>query len=133
GPAIAGTARARAGLDVRMQDAALPRVAKGLAAARETLDDRLKRRRITPYEHARLVALLSGGDRYAGFGRAELVIEAVFEDLQVKQQVLREVETAAARDTVFASNTSTIPIHRIAEAASRPEQVVGMQDRKSVV
>src|SRR2546426_364827 len=115
GSGIAGTAIAQAGVDVRMKDADLPRVAKGLAAAREILDDRLKRRRITPYEHARLVALLSGSDRYSGFGRAELVIEAVFEELQGKQEVLREVETAAARDTVFASNTSTIPIHRIAE------------------
>ncbi len=126
GSGIAGTAVVQAGVDVRMKDADLPRVAKGLAAARDILDDRLKRRRITPYEHARLVALLSGSDHYSGFGRAELVIEAVFEDLQVKQQVLREVEAATAPDAVFASNTSTIPIHRIAEAASRPEQVVGM-------
>src|SRR5437899_3878708 len=126
GSGIAGTAIGQAGVDVRLKDADLPRVAKGLASAREILDDRLRRRRLDKYEHARLVALLSGSDTYAGFGRAELVIEAVFEDLQVKQQVLREVETAAARDTVFASNTSTIPIHRIAEAASRPEQGVGM-------
>jgi 3-hydroxyacyl-CoA dehydrogenase/enoyl-CoA hydratase/3-hydroxybutyryl-CoA epimerase len=126
GSGIAGTAIAQAGVDVRLKDADLPRVAKGLAAAREILDDRLKRRRITPFEHTRLVALLSGSDHYTGFGRAELVIEAVFEDLQVKQQVLREVETATAPDAVFASNTSTIPIHRIAEVASRPEQVIGM-------
>src|SRR2546428_7308335 len=126
GAGIAGTAIVQAGVDVRMKDADLPRVAKGLAAAREILDDRLQRRRVTPYEHARLVALLSGSDHYTGFGRAELVIEAVFEDLQVKQQVLHEVETVTAPDAVFASNTSTIPIHRIAEAASRPEQVIGM-------
>src|SRR5438309_4349645 len=126
GSGIAGTAIVQAGVDVRMKDADLPRVAKGLAAARDILDDRLKRRRITKYEYARLVALLSGSDRYAGFGRAELVIEAVFEEPQVKQQVLREVEAATAPDAVFASNTSTIPIHRIAEAASRPEQVIGM-------
>ncbi len=98
----------------------------GLAAAREILDDRLKRRRITKYEHARLLALLSGADTYAGFGRADLVIEAVFEDLVVKQQVLREVETATADRAVFASNTSTIPIGRIADASRRPEQVIGM-------
>ncbi|HEX4628709.1 MAG TPA: 3-hydroxyacyl-CoA dehydrogenase NAD-binding domain-containing protein, partial [Gemmatimonadales bacterium] len=126
GSGIAGTAVAQAGVDVRMKDADLPRVAKGLAAAREILDDRLKRRRITKYEHARLIALLSGSDGYSGFGRAELVIEAVFEDVPVKQQVLREVEAATADDAVFASNTSTIPIHRIAEAAGRPEQVIGM-------
>src|SRR5207302_1724084 len=103
-----------------------PRVAKGLAVARAPLDDRLRRRRITKYEYARLTALLSGGDGYAGFGRADLVIEAVFEDLGVKQQVLREVEAAARDDAVFASNTSTIPIARIAEAARRPERVIGM-------
>src|SRR5213078_497946 len=117
GSGIAGTAIAQAGVDVRMKDADLPRVAKGLAAAREILDDRLKRRRITKYEHARLVALLSGGADYAGFGGAELVIEAVFEDLAVKQQVLREVEETTRPGLVFASNTSTIPIHRIAEVA----------------
>ena len=126
GSGIAGTAVAQAGVDVRMKDADLPRVAKGLAAAREILDDRLKRRRITRFEHARLVALLSGGDGYAGFGRAELVIEAVFEDLTVKQQVLKEVEGATRDTAVFASNTSTIPIARIAEAANRPERVIGM-------
>ncbi len=126
GSGIAGTAIAQAGVDVRMKDADLPRVAKGLAAAREILDERLKRRRITKFEHARLVALLSGSDGFSGFGRAELVIEAVFEDLQVKQQVLREVEAVTLADGVFASNTSTIPIHRIAEGAARPERVIGM-------
>ncbi len=126
GSGIAGTAVVQAGVDVRMKDADLPRVAQGLAAARQILDDRLKRRRITRYEHARLVALLSGGDTYTGFGRAELVIEAVFEDLQVKQQVLAEVEAATPESAAFASNTSTIPIHRIAAAARRPEQVIGM-------
>jgi 3-hydroxyacyl-CoA dehydrogenase / enoyl-CoA hydratase / 3-hydroxybutyryl-CoA epimerase len=126
GSGIAGTAVSQAGVDVRMKDADLPRVHKGLLAAREILDERLKRRRITKYEHARLVALLSGGDSYTGFGRADLVIEAVFEDLTVKQQVLREVEAAIHERAVFASNTSTIPIAKIATAGQRPEQVVGM-------
>src|SRR5207253_11249097 len=122
GSGIAGTAIAQAGVDVRMKDADLPRVAKGLAAAREILDDRLKRRRITKYEHARLIALLSGGVDYAGFGRAELVIEAVFEDLAVKQQVLREVEAGTRPEAGFASNTATIHIHRIGARASRPDR-----------
>ncbi len=126
GAGIAGTAVAQANVDVRMKDADLPRVAKGLLAARQILDDRLRRRSITKYEHTRLIALVSGGDAYAGFGRADLVIEAVFEDLQVKQQVLREVEAATPEHAVFASNTSTIPITRIAEAAQRPERVIGM-------
>ncbi|HEU5260712.1 MAG TPA: fatty acid oxidation complex subunit alpha FadJ [Gemmatimonadales bacterium] len=126
GSGIAGTAVSQAGVDARLKDADLPRVHKGLVAAREIPDERLKRRRITKYEHARLVALLSGGDSYAGFGRADLVIEAVFEDLAVKQQVLREVEAATHDRVVFASNTSTIPIAQIAAAGRRPQQVIGM-------
>src|SRR5207247_8567170 len=126
GTVTADTSIVHPGVDVRMKNADLPRVATGLAAARAPLDDRLRRRRIAKYEYARLAALLSGGDGYAGFGRADLVIEAVFEDLGVKQQVLREVEAAARDDAVFASNTSTIAIARIAEAASRPERVIGM-------
>ena len=126
GAGIAGTAVVQAGVDVRMKDADLPRVASGLAAARAILDERLARRRLTKYEHARLIALLSGNADYSGFGHAELVIEAVFEDLAVKQQVLREVEAATHEHTVFASNTSTLPIEHIAQVASRPEQVIGM-------
>jgi 3-hydroxyacyl-CoA dehydrogenase/enoyl-CoA hydratase/3-hydroxybutyryl-CoA epimerase len=126
GSGIAGTAVAQAEVDVRMKDADLARVAQGIAAARAILDDRLKRRRITKYEHARLVALLSGGDTYAGFGRAELTIEAVFEDLAVKQKVLEEAEGTIPASGVFASNTSTIPITGIAEAARAPERVIGM-------
>jgi 3-hydroxyacyl-CoA dehydrogenase/enoyl-CoA hydratase/3-hydroxybutyryl-CoA epimerase len=126
GSGIAGTAVAQAGVDVRLKDADLARVAQGLGAARAILDDRLQRRRITKHEHAQLVALLSGGDSYAGFGRAELVIEAVFEDLAVKRQVLREVEGAFTGPGIFASNTSTIPITKIAEGARNPQRVVGM-------
>ena len=126
GSGIAGTAVAQAEVDVRMKDSDLGRVAQGILVARAILDDRLKRRRITKYDYARLVALLSGGDTYAGFGRAELTIEAVFEELGVKQQVLREAEAVLPPSGVFASNTSTIPITRIAEAARTPERVIGM-------
>jgi 3-hydroxyacyl-CoA dehydrogenase/enoyl-CoA hydratase/3-hydroxybutyryl-CoA epimerase len=133
GAGIAGTAVVQAGVDVRMKDAALPQVAKGLAAARDIVDDQLRRKRITRYEYTRLVALLSGDDGYAAFGRADLVVEAVFEDLGVKQQVLREVEAVTPADAIFASNTSTIPIGRIAEAAQRPERVIGMHFFSPVV
>jgi 3-hydroxyacyl-CoA dehydrogenase / enoyl-CoA hydratase / 3-hydroxybutyryl-CoA epimerase len=126
GAGIAGTAVVQAGVDVRMKDAGLPQVAKGLAAARDILDDRLRRRRISKYEYTRLLALLSGDAAYAAFGRADLVVEAVFEDLAVKQQVLREVEAIMPEHAIFASNTSTIPIGRIAEAAQRPDRVIGM-------
>src|SRR5688572_17067172 len=126
GSGIAGTAVAQAGVDVRMRDTELTKVASGLRTAREILDDRLKRRRISRHEHARLVALLSGSAGYAGFRKADLIVEAVFEDLKVKQQVLAEVEAVSNDRAIFASNTSTIPITQIARGGRRPERVIGM-------
>ncbi len=126
GAAIGGVAVSQAGVDVRLKDTDLARVAQGLANARSIVDDRLRRKRIDQYEHRRLLALLSGGVDWAGFGRADLVIEAVFEDLEVKQRVFREIEAEVKEDCVIASNTSTIPIARIAQAVRRPERVLGM-------
>jgi 3-hydroxyacyl-CoA dehydrogenase/enoyl-CoA hydratase/3-hydroxybutyryl-CoA epimerase len=126
GAGIGGVAVTQAGVDVRFRDTDLGRVGQGLAAARRILDDRLKRRRITRFEHRRLSAFLSGGTGYDGFGRADLVIEAVFEDLTVKHDVIRSLEAVVRHDCVIASNTSTIPIARIMEGARQPERVLGM-------
>lgn len=126
GSGIGGTAAVQAGVDVRFRDTALPAVARGLTAARHIADDRLARRRVTRYEHRRLVALLSGGTDWAGFASADVVIEAVFEDLAVKHAVFREAEQHVRDECVLASNTSTIPIERIASVARHPERVIGM-------
>jgi 3-hydroxyacyl-CoA dehydrogenase/enoyl-CoA hydratase/3-hydroxybutyryl-CoA epimerase len=126
GSGIAGTAVSNAEVDVRLRDTEWPRVGKGIKAAGDILAARLKRRRITRYQYERLAALLSGTTDYSGFGRADLVIEAVFEDLDVKRRVLQEVEAATGPDAIFATNTSTIPIEQIAAPASRPDRVLGM-------
>jgi 3-hydroxyacyl-CoA dehydrogenase/enoyl-CoA hydratase/3-hydroxybutyryl-CoA epimerase len=126
GSGIAGVAVVQAGVPVRMRDADLSRVAKGLKAVADVLEERVRRRSATGLEAGRQLALVSGGTDWAGFRRADLVVEAVFEDLAVKQAVLREVEAATRPECVFASNTSTIPIGRIAEASGRPEAVIGM-------
>ena len=126
GAGIAGTAALNVEVDTRLKDADLGKVGKGLAAATRILKDRLERRRLTRPQFDRLGALLSGGDTYAGFGRADLVIEAVFEELAVKRKVLAEVEAATRPDAIFASNTSTIPIHQISAEAGRPDRVLGM-------
>src|SRR5439155_13612789 len=78
------------------------------------------------YQYQRLTGLLSGSGDYRGFDKLDLVIEAVFEDLGVKRQVLADLEAVIPPAAVFASNTSTIPITRIAEGATRPSRVVGM-------
>src|SRR5690606_29317298 len=126
GAGIAGTAVSTAGIDVRVRDTDLARVGKGLKAATDILSGRLKRRRITRFEFDRLAALLSGGTDFAAFSRADLVIEAVFEDLEVKRKVLAETEAATPATTIFATNTSTIPITEIAARAARPGNVLGM-------
>jgi 3-hydroxyacyl-CoA dehydrogenase/enoyl-CoA hydratase/3-hydroxybutyryl-CoA epimerase len=125
GAGIAGTAVSNAAVEVRLKDADLARVGKGLKAATSIIDGRLARKRITRFEHERLVALLTGAEDDRGFRHADLVVEAVFEDLTVKRQVLKEVE-AAAPDAVFATNTSTIPIAEIGAEAARPGRVIGM-------
>jgi 3-hydroxyacyl-CoA dehydrogenase/enoyl-CoA hydratase/3-hydroxybutyryl-CoA epimerase len=126
GSGIAVTAADQAGVTVRMRDADLPRVGKGIRAVADILQGNVKRRRYHRREAARRLALVSGGTDYSGFRNADLIIEAVFEDLEVKRTVLREVEAVARRDAIFASNTSTIPIARIAEASQHPETVIGM-------
>jgi 3-hydroxyacyl-CoA dehydrogenase/enoyl-CoA hydratase/3-hydroxybutyryl-CoA epimerase len=114
------------GILVRMRDADHGRVAKGYAAAREILKERLTRKQISRVEFADMLSLIGGTVDYSGFANVDLVIEAVFEDLNVKHEVLREVEVVLKPEAIFASNTSTIPIAEIATAASSPEHVLGM-------
>lgn len=114
------------GTMVRLKDADLARVGKGLASIREVLKESVSRRRITRQQMEDQLLLAGGTVDYSGFGNVDLVIEAVFEDLHVKRTVLREVEAVTPPHAIFASNTSTIPIGRIAESSSRPERVLGM-------
>ncbi|HJQ55015.1 MAG TPA: fatty acid oxidation complex subunit alpha FadJ [Gemmatimonadaceae bacterium] len=111
---------------VRLKDADHARVAKGYAAVRDVLKERLTRKQINKVQYSDYMALLGGTVDYSGFGNVDLVIEAVFEDLAVKHQVLRETEAAIKPSAIFATNTSTIPIALIAQASSRPERVLGM-------
>ena len=111
---------------VRMKDADHGRVAKGFAAVRDVVKERLTKRQITKVQYSDTMSLLGGTIDYSGFGNVDLVIEAVFEDINVKHEVLREVEAEMKPSAIFASNTSTIPITRIAEVAARPDRVLGM-------
>ncbi len=126
GAGIAGTAVLNVEVDTRLKDADLARVGKGLKTATALLAERLERRRLTRPQYERLSALLSGSADYSGFKRADLVIEAVFEDLDTKRRVLAEVEAQIRPEAIFATNTSTIPIRHIAEGARRPERILGM-------
>ncbi|MGH7559593.1 MAG: 3-hydroxyacyl-CoA dehydrogenase NAD-binding domain-containing protein [Gemmatimonadales bacterium] len=126
GAGIAGTAVNQAQVEVRLKDAEPPRVGRGLMAATEILRGELTRRRITRKESERRRALLTGTVDWTGFGAADLVIEAVFEDLTVKRRVMAELEEVVRPGTVIASNTSTIPIAEIAREMRAPERILGM-------
>jgi 3-hydroxyacyl-CoA dehydrogenase / enoyl-CoA hydratase / 3-hydroxybutyryl-CoA epimerase len=114
------------GTVVRLKDASYDRVGKGLAAIRDVLRDRLSKKQLTRQQFDDMMLAAGGTVEYSGFASADLVIEAVFEDLDVKHQVLRETEAHLGPSAIFASNTSTIPIARIAEASVRPDRVLGM-------
>jgi 3-hydroxyacyl-CoA dehydrogenase/enoyl-CoA hydratase/3-hydroxybutyryl-CoA epimerase len=69
---------------------------------------------------------VTGTTSWAGFGNVDLVVEAVYEDLDLKRKLLVEAERAIPKGAVFASNTSSLPIASIAAASARPETVLGM-------
>ncbi len=125
GAGIAGVA-VQKGTLVRLKDADLARVGKGLAAIRDVLKEGVTRRHITRQQMDDQLLLAGGTTDYSGFENVDLVIEAVFEDVHVKHTVVREVERVLPPHAIVASNTSTIPITRIAQASSRPERVLGM-------
>ena len=101
-----------------------------LGRAAKTVDDGLRRqvrsgtlsRAVADKRRSRLLLTTEAGDLTG----ADLVVEAVFEDLELKRKVLAEVEEIVAADTVFASNTSALPITEIAVGARHPERVIGM-------
>jgi 3-hydroxyacyl-CoA dehydrogenase/enoyl-CoA hydratase/3-hydroxybutyryl-CoA epimerase len=114
------------GTQVRLKDTDLPRIGKGLGSVRAVLDERLAKKQITRVQLDDYMSLVGGTADYSGFDSVDLVIEAVFEDLALKHRVLEEVEPAIDPAAIYASNTSTIPISRIAEVAKHPERVLGM-------
>ena len=111
---------------VRLKDTDTARIGRGLASIRSVLQERLTRRQITRQQFDDYLSLVGGTTNYAGFESADLVIEAVFEELSLKQRVLQEVEPAIDSTAIYASNTSTIPISHIAAAAAHPDRVLGM-------
>jgi 3-hydroxyacyl-CoA dehydrogenase/enoyl-CoA hydratase/3-hydroxybutyryl-CoA epimerase len=111
---------------VRMRDVNYKAIAGGLKAAAKVWKRKVERRRMTRGEMARKLARITATTDWSGFQRAEVVVEAVVESVDVKRAVLAEFEAIEKPGAVFASNTSTIPITQIAANAKHPENVVGM-------
>ena len=101
-------------------------VARGLKQCHDLFQELVQRRKYKPMDLTLAMGRLHGVSDYGGFGHLPFVIEAVFEDIKVKHMVIRETEAAGSEHMIFASNTSTIPITRLAEASQRPENFIGM-------
>jgi 3-hydroxyacyl-CoA dehydrogenase/enoyl-CoA hydratase/carnithine racemase len=101
------------------------RLDRGVGYVHGEVDRLLGTKRIGPDEANRLKALVTGSLTKDAFADADFVIEAVFEELTVKQQVLAEVEAVVSAECVLATNTSSLPIGEMAAGLTHPERVVG--------
>ena len=120
------TACVNAGLQVVLADVSRDAVARGMGGIRRNLDSAVKRGRTSQDEAERRFGLVREGLDYDGVASADLVIEAVFENLALKKQVFAAIDAAARPGSLLATNTSTLSIDEIASVTKRPESVIGM-------
>lgn len=126
GGGIAFVTATKAGLPARIKDIRSEGIANAIKYSFDILNKKVKRRFMTKSQMQKQLSLLTGSLDYTGFANADVIIEAVFEDLALKQKMLADVEANCNEHTIFASNTSSIPIGKIAAFARRPEQVIGL-------
>lgn len=126
GGGIAFVTATKAGLPVRIKDIRPEGIAGAMKYSFDLLNKKVKRRFMQKSEMQKQMALITGCTDYSGYQDVDMVIEAVFEDLELKQKVVAEIEQHGNDNTIFASNTSSIPIGQIAAEAKRPENVIGL-------
>ncbi|WP_323016894.1 3-hydroxyacyl-CoA dehydrogenase NAD-binding domain-containing protein [Castellaniella sp.] len=115
-----------AGLPVMMVERDAPSLARGQANVAKVYDSQVKRGRLDAAERDRRLSLWSGATDYQALADADLVVEAVFEDMAVKAAVFAELDRVCKPGAVLASNTSYLDIDRLAAQVSRPQDVIGL-------
>ncbi|CAE6898193.1 Catalyzes the formation of a hydroxyacyl-CoA by addition of water on enoyl-CoA. Also exhibits 3-hydroxyacyl-CoA epimerase and 3-hydroxyacyl-CoA dehydrogenase activities [Vibrio sp. B1REV9] len=126
GAGISHVSVAKAKVPVRIKDVSNDGVLNALSYNYKLFEKQRKRRILSKAELQAKMLQLSGGVDFTSFNHIDVVIEAVFEDLDLKQQMVADIEANAKPETIFATNTSSLPIHKIAEKAERPENIVGL-------
>jgi 3-hydroxyacyl-CoA dehydrogenase/enoyl-CoA hydratase/3-hydroxybutyryl-CoA epimerase len=119
-------ALSNAGITVRLRDVSWEAVGKGMAAVAKVFKGQVKRRKMTPGQMNLAMHRLAPTVDYTGFRDADVVVEAVAEDLEIKTKVLREIEKHVRPDTIIATNTSSLPLSDLADAMDHPERFVGL-------
>ncbi|OEE32437.1 fatty acid oxidation complex subunit alpha FadJ [Vibrio ordalii] len=126
GAGISHVSVAKAKVPVRIKDVSNDGVLNALNYNYKLFDKQRKRRILSKAQMQTKMAQLSGGIDFTSYQYIDVVIEAVFEDLTLKQQMVADVEANAKTSTIFATNTSSLPIQQIAAKAARPENVIGL-------
>jgi len=111
---------------VLLKDTSLDAAARGMREVWKGLEKRARAGGLTAFDRDTLYGKMVPCDDYSMFAGTDLVVEAVFEDLALKRRILSDVERATGEKTIFASNTSALPIREIAAESLRPENVIGM-------
>jgi len=126
GGGIAFVSATKANVDVRIKDIAPQGISHAMKYGYDLLNKKVKRRFMLKSEMQKQLAMITGCVDYSGFANVDMVIEAVFEDLSLKQKMVYDMESHCSEQAIFASNTSSLPIGKIAEKAQRPENVIGL-------
>jgi 3-hydroxyacyl-CoA dehydrogenase len=117
---------ANAGIPVVLLETQQEALGKGLATIRKNYENTVKKGKLTPEKCAQRLALITGTLDYAAIGDADIVVEAVFEDLNVKESVFKRLDAVMKPGAILASNTSTLDLDKIADFTQRPQDVIGM-------
>ena len=117
---------AKAGYDVIIRDIKDEFVNKGLSKIEKFLNRSVEKGKMTEAEKNKILSKIKGTTKLEDLKDADLVVEAIFEDVNVKKDIFKELDTICKKETLFASNTSTIPITDLASVTSRPESFIGM-------
>ena len=125
GAGIAQVAAA-AGYEVYVSDTTQGTLERGLGTIQSALSKAVEKEKLTPPEAGEILKRIESGTSMSGHSDMDLVIEAVFEDIEVKKDLFARLDEVCRPSTLFASNTSSLCITEMAAATQRPEQVVGM-------
>lgn len=117
---------ALAGIDVILVDRELAIAEKAVAGIRAQLEAETPKGRLTAEARDAAWARLSAGADHGAFAGCDMVIEAVLEDMEVKARAIASTEAVLGADAIFASNTSALPIDRLAQASARPGNLIGL-------
>ena len=116
---------ANAGIPVLLKETTPEALERGLATIRKNYASTVQKGRLTEADMEQRLGRITGTLTYEGFGDVDLITEAVFENMALKQSVFAEIDAVARPGCILASNTSTLDLDAIASATQRPEWVVG--------